>query len=70
LSRDCLLTGPEDQAGLDQPPDPDASWRRSSVEEVLLAEQARLERWRERTLAQLRRELGVDAWERVDVVRR
>jgi hypothetical protein len=47
---DLEQTGPEAEADLDVPPDLDADWQRVSVEEVLVLERTRLERWRDRLL--------------------
>ena len=44
-------TGPEDEAALDVPPDPEAPWQRITVEHVVLIEQQRLELLRDQLLA-------------------
>ena len=51
IRADMDTTGPEDESALDQVPDPDAAWRRLTLEEVLWRERAALERWRARLLA-------------------
>ena len=51
IRADLAASGPEDDHALDEPPDPDADWRRVSVEELLLMERARLEAWRDALLA-------------------
>jgi len=51
LRTDLAATGPEDEDALDLVPNPDAPWRRVTVEEVLVIERARLESLRDRLLA-------------------
>ena len=47
---DIERTGPEDDAALDQVPDPDAPWTRITVEEAVELERAALLKWRTSTL--------------------
>ena len=64
----------EDEEALDRPPDPAASWQRTTVEEIVLEERARLAGWKANNSRYIRRELGlapmrdvlraVDSWTR------
>lgn len=47
-------SGEEDEDAIDRPPEP-GPWRRLTVEEVIELDRAQLERWRDRTLAGMRR---------------
>jgi hypothetical protein len=51
---EITLTGPEDEAALDRPPDPESPWRRITVEESVMLEREKLLAWRTQTLEQLR----------------
>jgi hypothetical protein len=58
LRRDIALTGPEDEAALDRPPDPTSPWRRITVEEAIEMQRARFLASRAETLGRLRAELA------------
>jgi hypothetical protein len=51
-------TGPEDDAALDRPPNPDAPWQRITVEEILFATRARWETWRREVLTDIRSQIA------------
>jgi hypothetical protein len=55
-----IATGPEDQAALDRPADPESPWRRATIEECLSEAAHRLAAWREQVLEELRNELTAD----------
>ena len=67
IRADLAASGPEDEAALDLPPDPDAPWSRVTVEEILASEAVRLDTWRAAMLSEIRtivaHELGEEtAW--------
>jgi len=51
---DIAATGPEDEDALDRIPDPASPWQRSTPEEAVLLERARMLEWKARTLEDLR----------------